>query len=164
MEEGSFKTPRKPPIVDKAGAGSVKRLAGTVLSSSIKNNNTTVNHCNNVSNRYRPSLQTTTPYWPTRSSRASWRRYKTTVAAKNLSMSVQTELSISSVSVGLTRVDYRRQKLECSSNRPSPVAKLSLILETQDLPACGNSERMYDSGQREATPAGHVVDGEKYSA
>jgi hypothetical protein len=66
-------------------------------------------------------------------------------------MSVQTELSISSVSVGLTRVDYRRQKL-------------SLILETQDLPACGNSERMYDSGQREATPAGHVVDGEKYSA
>ena len=33
MEEGSFKTPRKPPIVDKTGAGSVKRLAGTVLSS-----------------------------------------------------------------------------------------------------------------------------------
>jgi hypothetical protein len=33
MEEGSFKTPRKPPIVYKAEAGSVKRLAGTVLSS-----------------------------------------------------------------------------------------------------------------------------------
>jgi hypothetical protein len=79
-------------------------------------------------------------------------------------MSVQTELSMSSVSAGLTRVDYRRQKVECSSNPPSAVAKLSLVLETQDVPACGNSERMYNSGQREATPAGHVVDGEKHSA